>query len=195
MCVTYTVTWYLAVTLDRCTCTMPTSLHCVFVSLTSVNNLQSPDGTTSTKLFQVIYVPALAIHRPGSLQCSHSQPNNKTAVTAADRRNTLEYHSSEMQFSFGQWKCRAQYWWLGWPVKPMPAFTFYHKLRLFVQQPLTPTHWFLPCDAMRCTVSVLVILSVCPSVCLSVCLSHSWTVSTWFYLRSRFLHHMVAPSF
>ena len=26
--------------------------------------------------------------------------------------------------------------------------------------------------------------SVCPSVCLSVCLSHSWTVSTWFDLRS-----------
>ena len=24
--------------------------------------------------------------------------------------------------------------------------------------------WFLPCDAMRCTVSVIVILSVCPSV-------------------------------
>ena len=43
---------------------------------------------------------------------------------------------------------------------------------------------FLPCDAMRCTVSVIVILSVCPSVRLSVCLSHSWTVSTWFDLRS-----------
>jgi len=25
--------------------------------------------------------------------------------------------------------------------------------------------------------------------------SHSWTVSTWFDLRSWFLHHMVAPSF
>ena len=37
--------------------------------------------------------------------------------------------------------------------------------------------------------------SVCPSVCLSVRLSHSWTVSTWFDLRSWFLHHMVAPSF
>ena len=33
------------------------------------------------------------------------------------------------------------------------------------------------------------------SVCLSVCLSHSWTVSTWFDLRSWFLHHMVASSF
>ena len=41
---------------------------------------------------------------------------------------------------------------------------------------------FLPCDAMRCTVSVIVILSVCPSVRLSVCLSHSWTV------------HMVRPT-
>jgi len=30
---------------------------------------------------------------------------------------------------------------------------------------------FLPCDAMRCTVSVIVILSVCLSVRLSVCLS------------------------
>ena len=30
--------------------------------------------------------------------------------------------------------------------------------------------------------------SVCPSVRLSVCLSHSWTVSTWFDLRSWFLH-------
>jgi len=39
---------------------------------------------------------------------------------------------------------------------------------------------FLPCDATRCTVLVIVILSVCPSVCLS----HSCTVSTWFDLRS-----------
>ena len=58
---------------------------------------------------------------------------------------------------------------------------------------------FLPCDAMWCTVFVVVILSVCLSVCLSVrpsvCLSHSCTVSTWFDLRSWFLHHMVAPSF
>ena len=30
---------------------------------------------------------------------------------------------------------------------------------------------FLPCDAMRCTILVIVILSVCPSVCLSVRLS------------------------
>jgi len=36
---------------------------------------------------------------------------------------------------------------------------------------------------------VIVILSVCPSVCLL----HSWTVSTRFDLRSRFLHHIVAP--
>jgi len=40
-----------------------------------------------------------------------------------------------------------------------------------------------------------VCLSVRLSVRLSVCLSHSWTVSTWFDLRSWFLHHMVAPSF
>jgi len=32
-------------------------------------------------------------------------------------------------------------------------------------------YFFLPCDAMRCTVFVIVILSVCPSVHLSVCLS------------------------
>jgi len=31
--------------------------------------------------------------------------------------------------------------------------------------------FLLPCDAMRCTVLVIVILSVRPSVCLSVCLS------------------------
>ena len=31
-------------------------------------------------------------------------------------------------------------------------------------------YWFLPCDAMRCTVSVIVILSVRPSVCPSVTL-------------------------
>jgi len=43
---------------------------------------------------------------------------------------------------------------------------------------------FLPCDALRCTVFVIVILSVRLSVRLSVCLSHSWTVSTWFDLRS-----------
>ena len=29
--------------------------------------------------------------------------------------------------------------------------------------------WFLPCDALRCTVFVIVILSVCLSVCPSVC--------------------------
>ena len=34
--------------------------------------------------------------------------------------------------------------------------------------------------------------SVRPSVRLSVRPSHSWTVSTWFDLRSWFLHHMVA---
>ena len=39
---------------------------------------------------------------------------------------------------------------------------------------------FLPCDALRCTVFVIVILSVS----LSVRLSHSWTVPTWFDLRS-----------
>jgi len=38
-------------------------------------------------------------------------------------------------------------------------------------------------------------LSYRNSVCLSVRLSHSWTVSTWLYLRSWFLHYMVAPSF
>jgi len=37
--------------------------------------------------------------------------------------------------------------------------------------------------------------SVRPSVRPSVCLSHSWTVSTWFDLRSWFLYHRVAPSF
>ena len=37
--------------------------------------------------------------------------------------------------------------------------------------------------------------SVRPSVRPSVCLSHLWTVSTWFDLRSWFLHHRVAPSF
>ena len=46
---------------------------------------------------------------------------------------------------------------------------------------------------MRCTVLVIVILSVRPSVRLSVRLSHSYTVSTWFDLRSWFLHHMVNP--
>ena len=39
---------------------------------------------------------------------------------------------------------------------------------------------FLPCDALCCTVFVIVILFVC----LSIRLSHSWTVSTWFDLRS-----------
>jgi len=43
---------------------------------------------------------------------------------------------------------------------------------------------FLLCDAMRCTVLVIVILSVRLFVCLSVRLSHSWTVSAWLYLRS-----------
>ena len=51
---------------------------------------------------------------------------------------------------------------------------------------------FLPCDAMRCTVLVIVILSVRLSVRPSVTLV---TVSTWFELRSWFLHHMVDPSF
>ena len=53
------------------------------------------------------------------------------------------------------------------------------------------------CVATLCVARslIIVILSVRPSVCLSVRLSHSWTVSTWFDLPSRFLHRMVAPSF
>jgi len=44
---------------------------------------------------------------------------------------------------------------------------------------------FLPCDAMRCTVFVIVIRSVCPSVCPSVCLSVTLVdCVTWFDLRS-----------
>jgi len=35
-----------------------------------------------------------------------------------------------------------------------------------------PRELFLPCDALRCTVFVIVILSVRLSVCPSVCLSH-----------------------
>ena len=61
----------------------------------------------------------------------------------------------------------------------------------FFQPQVHNTCAFLPCDAMRSTVLVIVILSVRPSVRLS----HSCTVSTWFELRSWFLHHMVAPSF
>jgi len=62
---------------------------------------------------------------------------------------------------------------------------------IFIYNVIHSFFLFLPCDAMRCTVSVIVILSVRPSVRLS----HSWTVSTRFDLRSWFLHHMVAPSF
>ena len=39
------------------------------------------------------------------------------------------------------------------------------------EKKVNTTSILLPCDAMRCTVSVIVILSVCPSVCPSVCLS------------------------
>ena len=42
--------------------------------------------------------------------------------------------------------------------------TFHHNL-LFINR----LGSFLPCDAMRCTASVIVIMSVCLSVCLSVC--------------------------
>jgi len=44
---------------------------------------------------------------------------------------------------------------------------------------------FLPHDAMHSAVLVIVNVSFCVlSVCPSVCLSHSWTMSTWFDLRS-----------
>ena len=71
------------------------------------------------------------------------------------------------------------------------------SLKLLILQCLTrnASLWFLPCDAMRSTVSVIVILSVRLPVRPSVRLSHSCTVSTWFDLRSWFLHRMVAPSF
>jgi len=71
----------------------------------------------------------------------------------------------------------------GWPKK----FGTVYSVRLnFID-----INRFLLCDAMRCTVFVIVILSVR----LSVCLTHLCTVSTWFDLRSWFLDHMVAPSF
>jgi len=41
-------------------------------------------------------------------------------------------------------------------------------LRHYMPRPQSTA--FLPCDAMRCTVFVIVILSVCPSVCPSVTL-------------------------
>jgi len=48
-------------------------------------------------------------------------------------------------------------------IKPFLArqFSMWHSTKLFLR--------FLPCDALRCTVFVIVILSFRPSVCLSVC--------------------------
>ena len=42
---------------------------------------------------------------------------------------------------------------------------------LFIQNSSICPQQFLPCDALHCTVFVIVILSVCLSVCQSVCLS------------------------
>ena len=67
-------------------------------------------------------------------------------------------------------------------LKQVSFCSISHFLTFFCIMTVYPS--FLPCDAMRCTVFGIVILSVCPSVCLSVCPSHSWTVSTWFDLRS-----------
>jgi len=54
--------------------------------------------------------------------------------------------------------------------------------------------WFLPCDAMRCTVFAIVILSVCLSVRPSVCLPVTLVDCVHMVrpIRSWFLHHMVA---
>ena len=65
-------------------------------------------------------------------------------------------------------------------------FCHYPLLRIcsysHIEQILNYDMVLLPCDAMRSTVLVIVILSVRLSVSLSVRLSHSWTVSTWFDL-------------
>jgi len=47
--------------------------------------------------------------------------------------------------------------------------TIHLQLDCFICQKLTIIIIFLPCDAMRCTVSVIVILSVCLSVTLVDC--------------------------
>jgi len=68
--------------------------------------------------------------------------------------------------------------WSEWSTKSTKM-----KVPFFVTITLTSHHLqFLPCDAMHG-------LSYRNSVCLSV------RPSTWFDLRSWFLHHMVAPSF
>ena len=61
------------------------------------------------------------------------------------------------------------------PAKPREYLHKPYNARNYV-----PWATFLLCDALRCTVFMIVILSVR----LSVCLSHSWTVSTRFDLRS-----------
>jgi len=78
-----------------------------------------------------------------------------------------------------------------WNALPQET-TSAHSLSLFRQRLKShlfrrssrPRHLMFCYRATLCTVSVIVILSVCPSVRPSVCLSHSWTVSTWFDLRS-----------
>ena len=80
-----------------------------------------------------------------------------------------------------------------WDLEKMSVYTVYHRPLIYLRYQWTVRMQFtfnsgnlifLPCDAMRCTVFGIVILSVCPSVCQSVRLSHSCTVSTWFDLRS-----------
>ena len=72
-------------------------------------------------------------------------------------------HKIEVQFIFS-WNM------LGLRGYVLPA-TQYTAIVSMYRKPFIAILTFLPCDAMRCTVFVIVIPPVCLSVCLSVCLA------------------------
>ena len=80
------------------------------------------------------------------------------------------------KFNFG-WVFAPDPTWRGYSAPPDPLARFQVSFQAEGERRNgrargnKSPEWFLPCDAMRCTVSVIVILSACPSVCPFVCLS------------------------
>jgi len=103
-----------------------------------------------------------------------STPNSPTIVARKYRKFGDSPELRQLARDVIRWECRSyptmQPPPLGYAVKLIGFCTV--ALPLFRQRHYSLVnrhcHVFLPCDAMRCTVFVIVILSVCLSVCLSV---------------------------
>ena len=115
-----------------------------------------------------------------ALLCYHE---NRFFSQANDRikASSLQSNISSISVTFARWKVtplRAKS--SIYNCRVLSCLSTTTKFNMATLQKFALSGCFLPCNAERRTVFVIVILSVRPSVCLS----HSCTVSTWFDLRS-----------